>query len=68
MRINVRPNHKPDQIEKRHPRLLRQEGLRKGERDWGGDPGDFHHGHETRTHGGADLVEGARACDDGHGG
>lgn len=68
MRIDVRPDHKPDEVEERHPRLVGQECLRKGEGEWGGDPGDLHDGHEACADGGADLMEGAGAGDDGHAG
>jgi len=68
MRIDVRPNDKSDQIKKRHPNLMRQEGLRERQRNRRGHPRDFHDRHEARAHGGADLVEGARARDQGHGG
>ena len=68
MRIDIRADHKADEVEERHPRLLREEGLREGECEWRRDPGDFHDGHEAGAHGGADLVEGAGAGDDGHGG
>lgn len=66
--VDVRANHEADEVEERHPGLLWQEGLRKGERDRGRDPGHLHHRHEAGTNGRADLVEGARAGDDGHGG
>lgn len=68
MRIDVRPNHEPDEVEERDPQLVGQEGLREGERERRRDPADFHHGHEAGADGGADLVEGAGAGDDGHGG
>ena len=45
-----------------------QESLRESEGQGRCDPGDFHDGHEACAHGGADLVEGAGAGDDGHGG
>lgn len=40
--------------------------LRKDERNGAGAPRHLHDGHEPRLDCGADLVEGARAGDDGH--
>lgn len=47
--------------------MFREELLRKREGERGGDPADFHDGHEARADGGADLVESAGAGDEGHG-
>ena len=66
--VDPRPNHKANDIEKRHPRVLGQELLRERQRQRGRDPGHFHDGQEARADGGVDLVQGARAGDDGHGG
>lgn len=68
MRIDVRPDDEADEVEEGHPRLMRQESLREGEGQRGRDPGDFHDRHEAGADGGADLVEGTGARDDGHGG
>lgn len=67
MRIDIRADDKSDDVEKRHPGVLGQELLREREGEWGGDPADFHDGHEAGTDGGADLVEGTGAGDEGHG-
>lgn len=68
MRIDIRPNDKGHDVEKRHPGLLRQELLRKRQAQRGGDPADFHDGHEARADGGSDLMQGSRARDHGHAG
>ena len=68
MCIDVRPNDEPNEVEERHPSLVGQEGLCERESQRGCDPGDFHDGHEACADGGADLMEGACAGDDGHGG
>lgn len=64
--VDVGSNEKRDDVEERHPGVLGQEFLGKGQSQWGCDPADFHDGHETGLDGGADLVEGARTGDDGH--
>lgn len=67
-RVDVGSDQESDEVEERHPCLLGQELLSERERDGRGDPGDFHDGQEAGAHGGAYLVEGAGAGDDGHGG
>lgn len=64
--VDVGSNEETDDVEERHPGLLGQESLGEGQSDRGGDPGNLHDGHEARADGGADLVESARAGDDGH--
>lgn len=66
--IDVGADDKGNDVEERHPGLLRQELLGESQGDGGGGPGDLHDGHETGADGGADLVEGAGACNDGHAG
>ena len=66
MRIDISPDDKSDNIEERNPSLLRQELLRKRQGERGRDPADFHDGQEAGFYGGADLMEGAGAGDDGH--
>lgn len=66
MRVDIRPNTEGDNIEKRHPRLLRQELLRKRQCNRASDPGHAHDGHEACTDCGPDLMPGAGARDDGH--
>ena len=64
--IDPRPNHERNEIEERHPGVLGQELLRKGQSNRASDPGDFHHGHEARLDRGTDLVESTCASDEGH--
>jgi len=66
VRVDVGSNDEPDNVEERHPGVLGEELLGKGQRDGRGDPADLHDGHETGPHGSADLVEGARARDNCH--
>lgn len=66
--IDPGANDKGNDVEERHPGMLRQEFL--GERQGQGrdDPADLHDGHEACSDGRSDLVEGPGAGDDGHGG
>lgn len=66
MCIDISPDEEGDNVEERHPSVFGKEFLGKGQRDGRGDPADFHDGHEASADGGADLVEGAGAGDDGH--
>lgn len=66
MSVDVRSNHKGNNIEERHPGLFGKKLLRKGKCDGGGDPADPHHGPETSTDGGAYLMPGTGASDEGH--
>lgn len=66
--IDVGADDKGDEVEERHPCLLREELLGESEGDGRGCPGDLHDGHEAGADGGADLVGGAGAGDDGHAG
>lgn len=66
VRIDVGANDEANDVEEGHPSLLRQEGLSEGQGDRRGDPGHLHDRHEASLHGRADLVESARAGDDGH--
>lgn len=68
MCIDVSPNNEGNEIKERHPSLRGEELLRKGKRNGRGYPGDFHDGHEAGADGGADLVDGAGAGYEGHGG
>lgn len=47
--------------------MLGKEVLGKSQRNGRCDPADFHDGHETGAHSGADLMESAGAGNDGHG-
>lgn len=66
--VDVRPDDERDQVEEGDPSRLGQELLRKGQADGRGNPADAHDLPEPDAHGGADLVEGAGACDERHGG
>ena len=68
LRINPGANDKGNDIEERHPGMLRQELLGKRQCQWRDDPADFHDGHEAGSDGRSDLVEGPGPSDDGHGG
>lgn len=65
-RIDIRAHHKGQHVEERHPRLLREEGLRERQSHGRADPRDAHDGPEAGADGGAHLVEGAGAGDEGH--
>lgn len=64
--VDIGSNEETDDVEERHPGVLGQELLGKGQGQWGGDPADLHDGQEAGLDGGANLVEGARASNDGH--
>lgn len=67
MRVDVRANHKSNDVEERYPDLLWQKLLRESKGYGGSDPRDLHHGHKAGTNSGADLMEGFGAGNDGHG-
>lgn len=64
--VDVGADEEGDNVEEWHPGVLGQELLGKSQRQRGGDPADLHDGHETGLDGGANLVEGTGAGDDGH--
>lgn len=66
MGVDIGADEEPDDVEERHPGVLRQELLRKGQRKRRSHPADLHDGHETSADCRADLVEGACASDDSH--
>ena len=66
--VDIGPNHKAHDVEERHPGVLGKELLRKGKGQRRSDPANLHDGHEASAHGSADLVDGARPGDNGHGG
>ena len=70
LRLGIDPgaDDKGEDVEERHPGLLGQELLRKGQRQGRDDPADLHDGHEASSDGRSDLVEGPGPGDDGHGG
>jgi hypothetical protein len=67
VRVDVCANDERDNVEERHPRLLWEELLGKREADGRRDPADLHDGPEAGLDCCSNLVEGARAGDDGHG-
>ena len=66
VRVDICADDEADEVEERHPRMFRQESLRKGERQGRGDPADLHYWHETGPDGRADLVESPGARNHGH--
>lgn len=64
--IDICANDKSNDIEEWHPGMFGEEILRERQGDRRCDPADFHDRHETSADGGADLVEGARAGNNGH--
>jgi hypothetical protein len=66
VRVDVCTDDERDNVEERYPRLLREELLRKREADGGRDPADLHDRPEAGLDRCSNLVEGARAGDDGH--
>ena len=68
MRIDIGADDEGDDVEKGDPCLFGQELLRKGQCERGGDPADFHDGHEACFHRCAHLMVGPCAGDEGHGG
>lgn len=64
--VDVGADEETDDVEERHPGVLGEELLGEGQGQRGGNPANLHDGHEAGLDGGADLVEGARAGDDGH--
>ena len=69
LRLGIDPgaNDKSNDIEERHPSLLRQELLGKSQCQGRDDPANFHDRHEAGSDRRSDLVEGPGAGDDGHG-
>ena len=68
MRIYVSANDERQNIEERNPSLLRQELLRKRQRQRARNPADAHDGPETRADRSTDLMPSTRASDEGHAG
>jgi hypothetical protein len=67
VRVDVCADDEADDVEEGDPGGFWEELLGEGERDGRHDPADFHDGPETGFDGGAHLVEGAGAGDEGHG-
>lgn len=67
MRIDIGTNDKGDEIEEMYPGLLREESLSEGKSDRRHYPRHAHDRPESGAHGGTDLVESLRACNDRHG-
>lgn len=64
--VDVGSNEEADDVEERHPGVLGQELLRKGQRQRRGHPADLHDGEEAGADGRADLVQSPCTGDDGH--
>ena len=64
--VDVGSNEETDDVEERHPGVLGEELLGEGQSQRRSDPADLHDGHETSADGRANLVEGARASNNGH--
>lgn len=64
--VNVGSDEEPDDVEERHPGVLRKELLGEGQRQRRRDPADLHDRVEAGLDGSADLVEGTGASDNGH--
>ena len=67
VRVDICTDDESDDVEERHPGVLGEELLRKGQGDGRDDPADLHDRHEAGLDSRAHLVEGARARNDGHG-
>lgn len=68
VRVDIGTDDKTDDVEEGHPGVFGEELLRKRQGQRRGDPADLHDGHEAGAHGSANLVDGACAGDDTHGG
>ena len=68
MGVDVGSNEESNNVEEGHPGVLREELLSEGQAQGRGDPADLHNGHEASLNGSANLVDGARTGDNGHGG
>ena len=66
MGVDIGSNEETNDVEEWHPSVLGEELLRERKCERGSDPADFHDGHETSANCGANLMEGARASDNGH--
>ncbi len=66
--VDIGADTEGHKVEEWHPGMLWEELLRKGQGDWRSDPADFHDWHETSTDGGTDLMPGAGAGNESHGG
>jgi hypothetical protein len=67
VRVDVCADDEADDVEEGDPGGFWEKLLGEGERDGRHDPADFHDGPEAGFNGGAHLVEGAGAGDEGHG-
>lgn len=66
MCVYVCANHERNDIEKRYPRMLRQELLSKCQGQWRCDPANLHDRHEACLDGSSDLMISSRACNESH--
>ena len=67
VRVYICTDYEANDVKERHPGVLGQELLSEGQGNGRHDPADLHAWHEASLDGGAYLVEGAGACNDGHG-
>jgi hypothetical protein len=65
--VDVCADYETDYVEEGHPRVLGQELLGEGQRDWRNNPAHLHDWHEASLDGSPHLVEGACAGNHGHG-
>ena len=65
--VDVGTDREGDNVEEDHPSRLGEELLSEGEAERGADPRNFHDLPEADTNGGADLVVGPGASNQGHG-
>lgn len=68
MGVDIGSDKEPNDVEEWNPGLFGEELLGEGKSQWRSNPADLHDREETGLDGGADLVEGAGASDNGHGG
>lgn len=66
MSVDVGSDNETDNVEEGDPGVFWEELLGKGQGERRDDPADLHDGHEAGLDGGADLMEGSGACNDGH--
>ena len=64
--VDVGSDEETNDVEERHPGVLGQELLRKGQCQRRGHPADLHDGEEAGADGRADLVQSPCSGDDGH--
>ena len=66
LRVDPCPNNEGDDVEEWYPRMLGQELLSERQSQWGGNPADFHDGHESSSDSSSNLMEGPGAGNHSH--